>query len=33
MTAKKKRSSRDTRILIGALLIAGVIAGGSTFAW
>lgn len=33
MTAKKKKSSRDTRILIGALLIAGVIAGGSTFAW
>ena len=33
MTTKKKKSAREKRVLIASLIVAGVIAAGSTFAW
>lgn len=33
MSKKKKKSAREKRVLVGALLVAAVITAGSTFAW
>ncbi len=32
-TTKKKRSARDKRIMVAAVIVAGAIVAGSTFAW
>ena len=32
-TTKKKRSARDKRIMVAAVIVAGTIVAGSTFAW
>ena len=33
MSKKKKKSAREKRVLVGALLVAAVITAGATFAW
>ena len=33
MNAQKKKNTRERRVLTGALVVAGVMIAGSTFAW